>query len=248
MRSPSDLYVLQCRHRQTCAGLLMDQKEMLRQSPRLPTARNAIRHRGAAVLGLLLFALAPPLDAAGQWAEAPEIVPRSAWGAKPADTTLMKAHTPREIVIHHTAEPQRPGETLAQKLQRLQRFSRAEGSVEKRPKPRWGDVPYHYYIDAAGRIAEGRNIGYEGDTNTPYSLAGRIQIVLEGHFDTEEPSAAQTRSLDRLVVWLAARYRVPAAKITGHNDHVPSSSCPGQNLKSYLPLLREKVAKASGSG
>jgi hypothetical protein len=211
-------------------------------------AHNAIRHRGAAILGLLLLALATPVGANAQSVEAPRIVPRSAWGARPADTSLMKAHTPREIVIHHTAEPQRPGETLAQKLQRLERFSRAEGSVEGRPKPRWGDVPYHYYIDAAGRIAEGRNIDYEGDTNTPYSTASRIQIVLEGHFDTEEPTAAQKRSLDRLVVWLAARYRVPAAKISGHNDHVPSSDCPGRNLKSYLPLLREKAEKASTSG
>ena len=222
---------------------------MLWQSPRprpagLPIARNALRHRSAAALGLLLLALAPPLDAAAQSVEAPEIVPRSAWGARPPDKSLMQAHTPREIVIHHTAEPRQPRQTLAQKLQRLQRFSRAEGSVENRPKPAWGDVPYHYYIDAAGRIAEGRNIDYAGDTNTPYRTAGRIQIVLEGHFDKEEPGAAQIGSLDRLVVWLAAKYRVPAAKISGHSDHVPSSDCPGRNLRSYLPLLREKVAKA----
>ncbi len=159
----------------------------------------------------------------------------------------MKPHTPRAIVIHHTAEPQRPRQALAQKLQRLQRFSRAEGIVEKQPKPAWGDVPYHYYIDARGRIAEGRNVNYEGDTNTPYTTAGRIQIVLEGHFDNEQPSAAQLKSLHRLVVWLALEHRVPAAGISGHADHVPSSDCPGRNLKSHLPRLREKVAQASSS-
>jgi hypothetical protein len=211
-------------------------------------ARGVVWRCRAAVLGLLLLALALPLGAAAQSVKAPEIVPRSAWGAKPPDTSLMQAHTPREIVIHHTAEPPQPRQTLAQKLQRLQRFSRAEGSVEDRPKPAWGDVPYHYYIDAAGRIAEGRSIDYAGDTNTPYRTAGRIQIVLEGHFDNEEPGAAQIGSLDRLVVWLAAKYRIPAAKVSGHNDHVPSSDCPGRNLKRYLPLLREKVAKASTSG
>ncbi len=199
-------------------------------------------------LGLALLVLAPVLEAAAQGVQPPQIVPRSGWRAKPADKALMKPHTPREIVIHHTSEPQRPAQTLARKLQRLQRFSRAEGSVEKRPKPAWGDVPYHYYIDAAGRIAEGRDINYEGDTNTLYSTAGRIQIVLEGHFDNEQPSAAQVKSLDRLVIWLAATYRVSATRISGHNDHVPSSDCPGRNLKSYLPRLRAKVAKASPSG
>jgi hypothetical protein len=226
---------------------------MFRQSPRprpagLPKARNTTRHSRAALLGLLLLALALPLGAAGQRVEAPQIVPRSAWGAKPPDTSLMQVHTPHEIVIHHTAEPRQPRQTLAQKLQRLQRFSRAEGRVENRPKPAWGDVPYHYYIDAAGRIAEGRSIDYAGDTNTPYPTAGRIQIVLEGHFDHEEPGVAQIGSLDRLVLWLAAKYRVPAAKISGHSDHVPASACPGLNLKRYLPLLREKVAKAATSG
>jgi len=202
---------------------------------------------GAAGLGLVLLTLAAAPDAAAQNVQPPQIVPRAAWGARSADTALMKPHAPRAIVIHHTAEPQQPRQTLAQKLQRLQRFSRTEGSVEKRPKPAWGDVPYHYYIDARGRIAEGRHVGYEGDTNTPYDTAGRIQIVLEGQFDNERPGAAQLRSLDRLVVWLAVRHRVPAAAISGHKDHVPSSECPGRNLTSYLPRLRDKVAKASFS-
>jgi N-acetyl-anhydromuramyl-L-alanine amidase AmpD len=157
----------------------------------------------------------------------------------------MKAQTPREIVIHHTAEAQRPEQTLAQKLRKLERFSRTAGTVNGRPKAAWGDVPYHFYIDLAGRIGEGRDINYAGDTNTRYSTANRIQIVLEGHFDKEETSPAQLQSLDRLVLWLAARYRVPAAKISGHNDHVATTDCPGRHLKAYLPQLRDKVAKAS---
>jgi hypothetical protein len=206
---------------------------------------TSIRRWGLTGSGSLLLAIVAVISA---WAEpiaAPEIVPRAAWGAKPADAALMQAHTPREIVIHHTAERQRPGQTLAQKLQRLQSFSRAAGSVEGRPKPAWGDVPYHFYIDVAGRIGEGRDIGYAGDTNTQYSTADRIQIVVEGRFDAEQPSAAQLRALDRLVLWLADKYRIPAAQISGHNDHFPASLCPGQHLKAYLPALRAKVAEAS---
>ena len=63
-----------------------------------------------------------------------------------------------------------------------------------------------------------------------------------GHFDNEQPAPAQLQALDRLVVWLAVKYRVPADRISGHSDHA-ATECPGQHLKSYLPALREKVAK-----
>jgi hypothetical protein len=199
---------------------------------------------GSRALWTLLAALAVVACPAAQ--PAPEILPRAAWGALPADADRMKQHTPREIVIHHTAEPQQKGQSLEYKLQLLQRFSRATGRVGSQPKPAWGDVPYHFYIDPIGRIAEGRSLAYAGDTNTKYDTADRIQIVLEGHFDKEQPSGTQLRSLDRLVVWLAARYRIPASRISGHHDHVVTG-CPGNNLKRYLPELRNKVAKASST-
>jgi hypothetical protein len=197
---------------------------------------------GGLVAAALGVAAAP--FAVAQNGAAPPIVPRAAWGAKPAKTDMMKPQTPREIVIHHTSVKQQPKLSLERKLRGLQSFSQTPGTVNGRPKVAWGDVPYHFYIDSAGHIGEGRDVGYAGDTNTKYSTANRIQIVLEGHFDTEEPAAAQLQSLDRLVVWLAKRYRVPAGKISGHNDHV-STDCPGKHLKSYLPTLRDKVAKAS---
>jgi hypothetical protein len=203
---------------------------------------NALQRCGRVGLALVLAAFAAAIASAQD--TAPEIVPRSAWGAKPANAELMKPQAPREIVIHHTAVRQQPKLSLERKLRGLQSFSQTPGSVNGRPKAAWGDVPYHFYIDAAGRIGEGRDVGYAGDTNTEYSTANRIQIVLEGHFDAEQPAPAQLRSLDRLVLWLAAKYRVPASKVSGHNDHA-ATDCPGQHLKSYLPTLREKVATSA---
>jgi hypothetical protein len=205
---------------------------------------GVLRRLCAAGLAAAALGAAAASPALAQGGAAPEIVPRSAWGAKPPRTEMMKPQTPREIVIHHTSVKQQPKLSLEKKLRGLQGFSQNPGTVNGRPKAAWGDMPYHFYIDSAGRIGEGRDVGYAGDTNTKYSTADRIQIVLEGHFDKEEPSPAQLQSLDRLVVWLAGKYRVPAGRISGHNDHV-STYCPGKHLKSYLPTLRDKVAKAS---
>lgn len=203
--------------------------------------------RHAAVLCLVLPGLAMSTGSvlAADRVTAPNIVPRAAWSAKPADTTLMRPQTPREIVIHHTGEKRRPQLTLREKLRSLQTFSQSAGLVGTTPKPPWGDVPYHFYVDAAGRIGEGRNLGFAGDSNTPYDTANRVQIVVEGNFDQEQPAPAQLAALDRIVLWLAARYHVPAAKISGHADHVGGTACPGQGLKAHLPELRAKAAKTS---
>ncbi|HEX5958811.1 MAG TPA: peptidoglycan recognition family protein [Hyphomicrobiaceae bacterium] len=203
----------------------------------------APRHGIRAGLGLAL-ALALTMPGASAQ-DRPEIVPRFQWGAKPANVEMMTPQTPREIVIHHTGTRQHPKLSLERKLRSLQSFSQHPGTVNGRTKAAWGDLPYHFYIDATGRIGEGRDVGYAGDTNTAYSTANRIQIVMEGQFDDERPSTAQLDALDRLVAWLAARYRVPADKISGHNDHAPTA-CPGKHLKAHLPALIEKV-KAIGA-
>ena len=105
-------------------------------------------------------------------------------------------------------------------------------------------MPYHHYIDVSGRIGEGRDTGYAGDTNTGYKTDGFVQIVVEGKFQTEKPDARQLAALDTLVVWLAGTYKVAPKGITGHNDHAPSD-CPGRNLKPYLETLRKEVDAAA---
>ena len=213
------------------------------------SGRSAV-HESAMRLGLkrfcslaCLFLLCSPA-LAGPSNPQPEILPRSAWAVKPADTALMKQQTPRGIVIHHTGEKRAARQSLQEKLRKLQRFSQAAGTVGKQPKPPWGDVPYHFYVDAAGRIGEGRSLGFAGDSNTSYDTSNRIQIVVEGHFDLEQPAPAQLAALDRLVLWLAARYKLAATRVSSHGDHVGNTDCPGQGLRIYLPTLRAKLAEA----
>lgn len=173
----------------------------------------------------------------------PQILPREQWGAKPAVTELMKPQKQAAIVIHHTSIRKQPKVSLKNKLKGLQRFSQREDKVAGKKKPAWGDVPYHYYVDAVGRVGEGRNINFAGDTNTNYDPTNNILIVVEGDFEREIPSDEQKSALKTLVVWLARSYKIPALRITGHNDHA-QTDCPGRNLKPFLEDLR----KAVGSG
>lgn len=173
----------------------------------------------------------------------PQILSRLEWGAKEA-AGEMKPHTLRHITVHHTASPQKAGVPLEKKMQGLQNFAQSKGRLAGgATKPAWPDVPYHYYIAADGRIAEGRDLKFVGDTNTDYEPAGHALVVLEGNFEKEQPSPAQVESLRALAAWLSAEYGLPATEIKGHSDYA-STACPGRNLKKALPTLRQEVARA----
>lgn len=170
----------------------------------------------------------------------PVIVSRNEWNAK-VPVGEAKQHSIRFITIHHTASLQKKGTVIEKKMQSLQNFSQSKSQLASgKMKPVWFDVPYHYYVAVDGKIAEGREVQFVGDTNTDYDPTGHALIVLEGDFQTENPSEAQMESLRNLVVWLSNRSNVPSIKIKAHNDYA-STICPGENLKALLGKFREKV-------
>ena len=169
------------------------------------------------------------------------ILSREEWKAQPAREGL-KWHIPRFITIHHTGTNQNSNRTPAEKLQALQNFSYSEGILGDgvTPKKPWPDVPYHYYITVDGIVVEGRDIQYQGDSNTDYDLNGHALIVVEGNFEKEKIKDIQYQKLEQLVITLAKKYKVPAEVITGHKDRA-QTPCPGEDLYNLLPKLREKV-------
>ncbi|MGB3543417.1 peptidoglycan recognition protein family protein [Rubrivirga sp.] len=170
---------------------------------------------------------------------------RAEWGANPP-TGPMRPHTPDQITVHHTYDTHPPSRSNADKLRSLQAFSVSDGPLgDGSPKAVWPDVPYHYYIAADGQVVEGRDVRFEGETNTTYPLTGHIQIVVEGNFEETEPTPAQMSSLTRLVVALAQRWEVPADAVASHLDRAPGqTACPGENLYQHLPALRTAVLEA----
>jgi N-acetylmuramoyl-L-alanine amidase-like protein len=177
---------------------------------------------------------------AGASAAEPEIMPRAVWGALPANLELMQEQKPSEIIIHHTGALQQPRVPLASQMRGLQNFSMNPGRVGLLPKPAWGDIPYHYYIDFAGKIAEGRDIGLAGDAVSNFDNMDRVQIVLEGDFEREQPTKMQLDALRKLVTWLSALYGISPGQLAGHGDY-DRTDCPGKNLKPYLIDLKKAV-------
>ncbi len=170
-----------------------------------------------------------------------EVMTRTDWQAR-EPSSAMERHTPTRITIHHTAVRQRPDISLAQKLRSLQNFSQSDALLaDGRTKAAWPDIPYHFYIDANGVVAEGRVIGFVGDTNTNYDPLGHIGIALEGNFEIEEPSTAQTDALAELLSILLDELALVPGDI-GHHGSFAATACPGHHLEVQLP---DVIARAS---
>lgn len=172
----------------------------------------------------------------------PEILTRAEWGANPMVLTPPR-HELRRITIHHTASRTNPQRTLEDKLRALQAFSQREDRLaDGRVKPKWADIPYHFFVNVDGNIGECRDVAFPGDTNTPYDPTGHLLIVLEGNFMEEEVGEAQWRSLVQLTAWLAYQHRLSPINIQSHRDFT-ATLCPGDKLYERLPELREAVKR-----
>jgi len=119
----------------------------------------------------------------------------------------------------------------------------------------WGDVGYHFLIDPAGRIYEGRagginSIGghFKGGNN------GTLAIALLGNFMTDVVAEASFEALVELLgalchvlsidplehrIHFATGLKLPT--ICGHRDGNRSTECPGDELHRQLPEIRNRV-------
>jgi hypothetical protein len=171
---------------------------------------------------------------------APPIVTRAMWQAKPP-LPGMSQQQPGGIILHNTGVDSNPKIPLETKMRNLQSFSQRElHRVSGQIKKTWPDVPYHFYIDILGRIAEGRDVRFAGDTNTNYNTSGFIQVVLEGDFGKETPTPDQLESVRRLLVWLTLSWHLRIEDISVHKDHAPTT-CPGRNFMAELPNVLSRT-------
>jgi|GEM_PF-1225058 len=179
-----------------------------------------------------------------------ELVTRQMWGAKPALPGAIP-HVLERITIHHTGVLSNPKRSLEDKLRGLQAFSQREDKLASgKTKPAWPDIPYHFYISWDGRVGEGRELKFAGDTNTEYDPKGHLLIVVEGEFDQEKPTEAQMRSLENLLLLVAEQYGQRTKSLSafvdlrGHMDFSTQTNCPGKALESELPRLRSWLRRS----
>lgn len=162
------------------------------------------------------------------------IVPRAQWGARAprlAKLDALKGDWSR-ITIHHSAETSSDPiggsfEDSAQTLRLIQKFHMDD------PGHLWGDIGYHFLIDSAGRIFQGRELKWQGAHAGGDNNFQNIGICLLGDLERRPPTPAALKSLETLLGHLRSKHKIPVSRVYSH-DHFKVTDCPGPALKSWL--------------
>jgi hypothetical protein len=163
------------------------------------------------------------------------ILSRAGWHAVPRRGEPVPMH-PTRVTIHHTdgRQTMTEADTIAE-VRSIQRFHMG-------PERGWDDIGYHFLIDGAGRVVEGR----PAETLGAHVLSANednIGIAMMGDFEKVHPTAAQVESLTRLVSYLAVKYKQdPSARgFVQPHRHYGNTDCPGRNMMSIFEKLRADI-------
>jgi hypothetical protein len=161
----------------------------------------------------------------------PGVIARTAWTTAAPDETNMDRMLPiRYITVHHDAQlcyASREGEVI-DLLERIRQFHRSQR--------RWADIGYHFAIDRAGRVWEGRPLAWQGAHVRDHN-EGNIGVMLLGNFDEQRPTDAQLAALRDHLVTLQGVFGVPVGRVKTHQEW-SNTRCPGQNLQSQVARMR----------
>ncbi len=135
-------------------------------------------------------------------------------------------HELQYITLHHGGVPFLEDADPVEYLRNLQKWSRTDRG--------WIDIPYHYLIDLEGRIYQGRDIMYAGDTNTNYDPTGHALVCVLGNFGEVEPNELQLQAIVDIFTWICKKHNIPPETLKGHKDYTDETVCPGDNLYVYL--------------
>lgn len=163
----------------------------------------------------------------------PVIMKRGAWtSAAPIQTRLNPMNGINRITIHHegwTPVSFEDQQTTATRLEMIRRSHLDRMTA--------GDIGYHFVVDRAGRVWQGRSLTYQGahvkDSN-PHNMG----IMVLGNFDLQSPSNEQIRSLQATLNWACGRYSIRSNQIFTHQELAPTA-CPGTALQRTMVSLRQ---------
>ncbi|MFZ5951623.1 MAG: peptidoglycan recognition family protein [Candidatus Rifleibacteriota bacterium] len=155
-----------------------------------------------------------------------ELVRRNLWQATPAIDSMMKVQNRiNGIVIHHTAGRSPVASDESMIMKNIQSYHMNER--------KWGDIAYHLLIAPSGRVYEGRDPRFVGDSGTKYDTDGLLMICFLGTYEKHLPTPEARHAMKKLVKNQMEKYQVDSTKIWCHRD-LAQTDCPGTALYQWV--------------
>lgn len=169
----------------------------------------------------------------------PRIISREEWGAAPPKYNYTNHPYFDKLTLHHAAccgaENIVEGIEAVRGIQDFHQNGRG-----------WNDIGYHFLVDRAGNIYQGRPetvLGaHVGGANT-----GNIGVCILGCYHPPEANCNQTLTLTsrdtivKLFAWISQAYGQDPNVLLGHRDYFGTTACPGDNVWPYLTGIRTDI-------
>ena len=169
----------------------------------------------------------------------PVVISREEWGAEEPKNPYSFHPYFDKLTLHHaaccSADDIEEGKDQVRWIQDFHQNGRG-----------WSDIGYHFLVDRAGNIYQGRPetvIGaHVGGANT-----GNIGVCLLGCYHPPENSCFQTittesrQSIVEIFSWVSDTYGQSPAVLLGHRDYFGTTACPGDNIWIELPRFRAEI-------
>ena len=170
----------------------------------------------------------------------PVIISREEWGAEDPKGSYSYHPYFDKLTLHHaaccSADDLEEGKAQVYWIQDFHQNGRG-----------WNDIGYHFLVDRAGNIYQGRPetvIGaHVGGANT-----GNIGVCLLGCYHPPEASCFQTitpesrQSIVEIFSWVSDTYGQSPSVLLGHRDYFGTTACPGDNIWIELPRFRAEIS------
>lgn len=190
-------------------------------------------------------------------AEILDIISRATWGAHAADTSKMTTTpTINGLTYHHSAD----ASDGAAEVLNIQEYHMSLGWYGLVGNG-WGDIGYHFVMDKAGNIYQGREPeSTPGATGGPYTLGSHVEgqntaagigICILGKYEAtmlgingaEAFPAARQLALEKALSAISRRYKLNATQLSYHKARAVSNPtvCPGSNVIGKATGIKDHV-------
>ncbi|MBT6112542.1 MAG: T9SS type A sorting domain-containing protein [Candidatus Marinimicrobia bacterium] len=169
----------------------------------------------------------------------PVVISREDWGADPPDGQYSNHPYYDKLTLHHAACCS--AENIEEGLEQVKwiQYFHQNGRG-------WMDIGYHFLVDRAGNIYQGRPetvLGaHVGGANT-----GNIGVCLLGCYHPPEDNCYQTMTdesrdaLVKLYGWISDTYGQDPGALLGHRDYFGTTACPGNNVWNEIMIMRFEI-------